>query len=261
MYVTCPSHLKNLLLISHASDTDTVALSSSLVISKQSIGVASSSSGFSGVDGILGLGPVSLTSGTVSGTSKVPTVADNLYSQKKISTEVLGVSYNPTTSYTTANGELTFGGVDSSKFTGSITYASITAKSPAKYYWGLDQSISYGSSGSNVLSSTAGILDTGTTLVLLASDAFNRYKALTGATHDSASGLLTLSSAQYAKLQSLYFTIAGRKFELTANAQLWPRSLNQYIGGSSGKIYLIVGDVRIIILLLLDLILMIMFSL
>jgi hypothetical protein len=66
-------------------DTDTVTLSSNLVISKQSIGVASKSTGFSGVDGILGIGPSVLTQGTVSGGSTIPTVTDNLYSQGTIS--------------------------------------------------------------------------------------------------------------------------------------------------------------------------------
>lgn len=37
-----------------SSDTDTVTLNPSLVIQNQSIGVASSAQGFSGVDGILG---------------------------------------------------------------------------------------------------------------------------------------------------------------------------------------------------------------
>lgn len=46
--------------------TDTVTLSSSLVITNQSIGVASKSSGFSGYDGILGIGPDALTEGTSS---------------------------------------------------------------------------------------------------------------------------------------------------------------------------------------------------
>ena len=32
------------------------------------------------------------------------------------------------------------------------------------------------------------------------------------------------------------------KFELTANAQIWPRSLNTPIGGTAGDIYLIVAD-------------------
>ena len=37
--------------------------------------------------------------------------------------------------------------------------------------------------------------------------------------------------------------IQGGTFELTPNAQLWPRSLNSLIGGTAGTIYLIVGDI------------------
>ncbi len=33
------------------------------------------------------------------------------------------------------------------------------------------------------------------------------------------------------------------EFELTANAQAWPRSLNADIGGVAGDIYLIVNDI------------------
>lgn len=131
--------------------TDTVTLSSNLVISKQSIGVASSSSGFDDVDGVLGLAPVDSTEGTgknirhtyltvsdvpftVNGLATVPTVslnfsasrehvsfcdkigvaqvADNLHSQGKISTEVIGISFLPTISASDATGELSFGGAD-----------------------------------------------------------------------------------------------------------------------------------------------------
>ncbi|EJD07493.1 acid protease [Fomitiporia mediterranea MF3/22] len=223
--------------------TDTVSLSDSLVIDKQMIGVATLASGVSdGVDGILGLGPVALTSGTVTGSQKVPTVADNLYAQKKIKSEVIGISYNPTTTTGNKNGELTFGDIDKSKYTGDITYASITKSSPAKNYWGIDQSITYGSSGQNILSSTAGIVDTGTTLTLLASDAFSRYESATGATLDGKTGLLKITNDQYEKLQSLYFNIGNTKFELTANAQIWPRALNKFIGGSSDGIYLVIAD-------------------
>ena len=92
---------------------------------------------------------------------------------------------------------------------------------------------------------TAGIVDTGTTLVLFASDAYNRYKSLTGATVDNKTGLLKISSSQYSKLQSLYFNIGGTRFEFTSNAQIWPRQLNGHIGGTPDDIYLIVSDVRI----------------
>lgn len=225
---------------------DTVSLSSALTITNQSIGSASQSQGFAtGVDGLLGLGPTILTSGTLTNEpyTKIPTVSDNLLSQKKISSEIVAISFNPTTSTSTANGELTFGGVDSGKYTGAITYAPITTTSPAKYYWGINQAITYGSSGTSILSTTAGIVDTGTTLILIASDAFTRYEKATGSVMDSTTGLLRLTSAQYAKLQSLFFTIGGTKFELTADAQIWPRSLNQYIGGTSSYVYLIVGSV------------------
>ena len=60
---------------------------------------------------------------------------------------------------------------------------------------------------------------------------------------DSTTGLLRLMATQYAKIQSLFFTIGVTKFELTANTQIWLRSLNQYIGGSSNYVYLIVSSV------------------
>ena len=73
------------------------------------------------------------------------------------------------------------GGTDSSKFTGTITYTyvdsiddtqstrahrftcrPITGTSPALFYWGINESITYGSAtGTTVLATTAGIVDTG----------------------------------------------------------------------------------------------------
>jgi hypothetical protein len=96
--------------------TDTVTLASDLVIQNQSIGVASSAQGFDDVDGILGIGPVDLTSGTLSTGQPVPTVTDNLFSQGTISSDLIGISYEPTTSEGDTNGELNFGSIDDSKY-------------------------------------------------------------------------------------------------------------------------------------------------
>ena len=74
-------------------------------------------------------------------------------------------------------------------------------------------------------------------------DAFDRYKSATGAVLDSATGLLKITSTQYSNLQPLVFTAGGTSFQLTANAQIWPRSLNSLIGGTSGDIYLVVNDI------------------
>lgn len=145
---------------------DTVTLASDLVIKQQSIGVAHTSSGFNGLDGIIGLGPVDLTAGSVSNTITVPTVSDNLYSQGTISEEVLGIYFVPS-AQSSSNGELTFGGYDNSVTTSSVNYVSLTATYPASQFWGIDQSIQYGSD--IILSETAGIVDTGTTLILIAS--------------------------------------------------------------------------------------------
>jgi hypothetical protein len=62
------------------------------------------------------VGPVDLTQGTVTGAGPVPTVLDNLYSQGRISSEVLSISYVPTTTIDAPNGELTFGAVDHTKY-------------------------------------------------------------------------------------------------------------------------------------------------
>ncbi len=74
-------------------------------------------------------------------------------------------------------------------------------------------------------------------------DAFNRYKTETGAVFDPTTGLLTIT--QCANLQSLCFVIGGQPFEITANTQIWPRSLNSLIGGSTSPngIYLVVNDI------------------
>ena len=85
----------------------------------------------------------------------------------------------------------------------------LTGTSPASNYWGINQSITYGSSGTTILDSTAGIVDTGTTLVLIASDAYSTYQTVTSATEDEDTGLLRLSPSQYANLQDLVFHIGG----------------------------------------------------
>ncbi|KAG1851517.1 aspartic peptidase domain-containing protein [Suillus tomentosus] len=222
--------------------TDTVTLNSDLVIGNQSIGVALKYSVMNGLNGVLGLGPVDSTQGTVSNTDEVATVTDNLYEQGTISSEVLGVFFAPASSYDNS-GELTFGGYDASKILGdTVVYVPVTSTYPASRYWGIDQSISYGST--QILHKTAGIVDTGTTLILIASDAFNKYKSATGGTLDEATGLLKISSDQYDKLSSLYFTIGNEvTYKLTPNAQIWPRSLNSVIGGTTDDIYLVVADI------------------
>ncbi|KAG2076961.1 acid protease [Suillus decipiens] len=221
---------------------DTVTLGGGVTITNQSIGVASTSSGFAGVDGILGIGPVDLTEGTLTKlpSTTIPTVTDNLYKQRIIPHHVISLFFEPSNWKTETKGELTFGGVDVTKYTGDIAYTHITTTNPASTYWGINESITYGSK--TILSSTAGVVDSGTTFIFIATDAFIKYQSATGATLDKASGYLTISLAQYNALKNLDFHIGKEVYSLTPNAQIWPRSLNSQIGGISGVIYLVVND-------------------
>ncbi|KAJ7489133.1 aspartic peptidase A1 [Mycena latifolia] len=222
---------------------DQVTIAPGLVISNQSIGVATSSDGFEGVDGILGIGPVDLTEDTLSPatTTLIPTVTDNLFSQGTITSNLIGISFEPTTVVEIENGEITWGGTDSSKFTGAINFTPVTGTAPASEFWGINQSIRYGAS-TTIQGNTAGIVDTGTTLLLISSNGFSAYTRATGAVNDAATGLLRITAAQFSSLQSLFLTTNGITLEFTANAQLWPRSLNTAIGGQANRIYLIVSS-------------------
>ncbi|KAG0302513.1 hypothetical protein BGZ98_007438, partial [Dissophora globulifera] len=221
---------------------DTVVLSSGLEVSGQSIGVAKTSAGFNGVDGVLGVGPSGLSEGTTSGGGVIPTVTENLFTQGVISSNLVAISLEPSTSVDEGEviGEISFGEVDSSKFIGDINYTPITTTSPASTFWGLDASFQYGADGANVLSNTAGIIDHTTSLLLLATDAFQQFQKLTGATLDTATGLLKVPSTD--NLESLFFQVKGVTYEITANALIWPRALNTKIGGEAGGVYLVVGD-------------------
>ncbi|KAF7976111.1 hypothetical protein HWV62_7543 [Athelia sp. TMB] len=205
----------------------------------QSVGVASTSTGFTGVDGIVGFGPVDLTLGTVSGSLTVPTFLDNLKSQGTISSEVLGVYFKPESGSDTddANGELTFGGTDSSKYAGSITYTPTLTSGDASAYWGIAvSSISYGGTS---LGSGSAIVDTGTTLIYIPSLAYDAFLLLGGGSTDIFSGLAKFSSQPTA---TFAFTIGGKTFSLSPSQYLIPTAQYSNFGLSGSAYYSWIGN-------------------
>ncbi|KDR75540.1 hypothetical protein GALMADRAFT_97207 [Galerina marginata CBS 339.88] len=226
---------------------DRVTLARDLVVERQSVGDATYALGFSaGINGILGLGPTNLTIGTLLSdqSAPIPTVLDNLYKSGAIRSNEFAVYFQPVVGNNTFNGEITFGGSDRSKTTCDIQYTPVTATQPSSQYWGINQTITYGKT-TMLLSNRAGVVDTGTTLLLMSTDAFDIYKNVTGAVLDNVTGLLSITEEQYSNLNSLHFTIGTSTFKLNADGQLWPRRLNTLIGGNSSAIYLIVGDLGV----------------
>ncbi|KAM0469610.1 hypothetical protein ACHAPX_010388 [Trichoderma viride] len=217
---------------------DTVSFGG-LTVSKQSIGAATESDGFDGVDGIIGFGPVDLTQQTVDGASQVPTFTNNLFSQGSISSEVLGVSFKPESGSDTddANGELTLGGTDSSKFTGSITYFPTLTSGNAARYWGISiASVTYGST--TLSSSTTAIVDTGTTLIYIATPAYNKFLSATGGSLDR-SGFTIFNSKPTSNLNIKF---GSTTFSLTPAQYLVPTSQYSNLGFRQGKFYAWVSD-------------------
>ncbi|KAB5591305.1 hypothetical protein CTheo_5264 [Ceratobasidium theobromae] len=220
---------------------DLVTLSPSLSITNKSFGVASSTNGMDGsYDGILGLGPTGLGKNVVtpSGGKLVPTVMDALVAQKKITANVFGVSFMPTTTRGNANGEITLGGTNSARYTGKLNWVPITTKEPWNQYWGFEQSVKVGT----IQGTSAGVVDTGTTLIYITPKAFKAYSdALPGSKIDNATKLLEIPKESVGKMQSLFFAINGVSYEFTPNAQLWPRALNTALGGKADAYYSVIS--------------------
>jgi len=205
-----------------------------LTVSKQLIGAANHTSGFSGVDGIFGVGPVDLTSKTVSHMNLVPTVLDNLYKSKGIWYEALGVYFKPLTGGDTVqtNGEITLGGSDPSKYIGSITYTHVTQAPHYNKYWGIDVSdVSYGTK--SLMKSVSAIVDTGTTLIYIPPDAYYTFLRETKGSTDP-SGLPVWGTKP---TQNFVFTIGGTKFKLTPAQYLVPQAQYAHFGLDNGRYF------------------------
>ncbi|KAF7373031.1 Acid protease [Mycena sanguinolenta] len=210
-----------------------------LHITGQGIGSAIISEGFTGVDGHVFLSTDTISPadrrGTVVGAETVPTVMDNLFSQRQISAEVLGVSFAPENGGDTddANGELTLGGTDPTKYSGPITYVHKTTASPFNQYWGIAVTgMTYG--GASISASANAIVDTGTTLIFLPDTAYTSFLSASGGETDVSTGVASWSTLPKA---NLVFTIGGVSFSLTPSQFTIPAAQYADWGLPAGKFY------------------------
>ncbi|KAN0079881.1 Aspartic peptidase domain containing protein [Tylopilus felleus] len=235
----------------YASDTisfegdeylDDVTLAPGLVVTKQSIGSVSRAIGVDHLDihGILGLGPVDLTKGTLHPKTNalVPTVMNNLKSQERITKEVFSVYIPPMTSSDKTKGRLTYGGIDKNLYDGELTYVPLTKISPASQYWGIDlSSCTYGSH-TIIETLIAGIVDTGSPVIRIPNDVFDVYrKAIPEAEFDRVISPTEIPPSSVEHMQPLHFRFGDHDFTLDVDAQLLPQRMNRFWGGNAGKRY------------------------
>ncbi|KAM3532974.1 hypothetical protein MY4038_003789 [Beauveria bassiana] len=213
-------------------DTVTIA---GLSVSGQGVGVASYSQGFNqGVDGIFGVGPVALTKNTVADEATVPTFLNNLFKKKLIPEEVFSVYFHPETGGDSndVNGELTFGGVDSTKFSGQISYVPTQKSGGAAPFWGVSASFQYGSK--KLGNTNAGIVDTGTTLIALPDAAYKAFLTASGGAYDQATQFVRYSKRP---TSSFSITLGSTTYTLAPDQYLVPKDQYANLEGFNPSYY------------------------
>merc|ERR1719265_770934 len=150
-------------------------------------------------DGIMGLGFKSISE------YQIPTPFEMMIDQKLIDEPVFAFYLQGDA---TKDGELTFGGVDSSKFTGDLQYVPLTDET----YWKVDlEGLTYGDA---VTSKVSAIIDSGTSLLAGPKDKVAAIAQKAGATL-VAGKEYTIDCSKAAALPALEITLGGgKKFTL-----------------------------------------------
>jgi len=183
---------------------DSVTLGN-LVVAKQGFAEASKVPGMAFAvgkfDGIMGMAWPAISVDHV-----VPPV-QNMIAQGLIRQGVFSF-YLPST--TGATGELDIGGIDASKYTGSIFYQPLSKKD----YWriALDDVQVKGKSVSTIRS---GIIDTGTSLLVGPKAEVKAISEQLGATCSILTGECTVDCSSVSTLPTIDFNFGGRKFSLS----------------------------------------------
>ncbi|KAJ1563682.1 hypothetical protein HK405_001164, partial [Cladochytrium tenue] len=173
-------------------------------------GVSTSETGFSDSDGLLGLGYSSISNIAAEGFTK-----SNFIDQLGLSTNEF--SFYLSNYADSDSGEVTIGGVDTSKYTGSFSYISLSSETYWEASW---------SGGTYAVSTSTGkldssvknfIVDTGTTLIYLDTTAANAINSAIGATYSSSYGAYVISCSKASTGPAVNLTIGGNVYSIPAN--------------------------------------------
>ncbi|KAG6332675.1 hypothetical protein ID866_6412, partial [Astraeus odoratus] len=186
-------------------------------------------------DGILGLSLTGAASARDPEGNPIPTVVDNLYNQRIITSAVLGVYCVPKNRG--GIGHLAFGNYINDVITSQVNYVPITRPSPSRNFWGIDAHLTYGSS--TILGPTSGTIDSGTNVIRLPHDALVAYCEVIGVNRVDLTKWITITQTQYNNLQALSIIVGGQSYDLNPNAQIRPcirpSSPITFAIGSTGK--------------------------
>ncbi|CAF3935365.1 unnamed protein product [Adineta steineri] len=187
-------------------DNDVVTING-LTVTNQLFAEVLNMSGFDAPeDGILGLAYPDYTSD-----DETP-LFYNMWMQNLIPQPIFSFYFNPDSS-ATPGGELIFGGADTSKYTGAITYVNVSVQG----YWQFKMDTITVGNISICSSSCNAIADTGTTLILGPTSNIRALNAALGATYERSSGWyrVSCSSRTQQGFPNVTFTISGQTFTLS----------------------------------------------
>ncbi|CAF4811521.1 unnamed protein product [Rotaria socialis] len=190
---------------------DTVCIGG-ICIANQTFAIATSANGMSTQvnDGLLGMGYQNIATG-----GEMPVVW-SMYLAGQLSLPIFAFWVAPV-STGSDTGELILGGYDTTKYTGYFAYASVTTKC----YWEFiadSVTLTIGSTTTTIATSINAMLDTGTTLGMIASSAYaNEIYSMIGATYNAAIGWYTINchTQPLTAFPNITVTIGGVPFTLT----------------------------------------------
>ncbi|XP_078542482.1 pepsin A-like [Lissotriton helveticus] len=188
---------------------DTVQVGS-LVDSHQSFAMSNTEAAlfaFSHFDGILGLAYPSLS------VAKTSPVFDNMWSQGLLSQDLFSVYLSR---HEDTGSVVIFGGIDSSYYSGSLTWVPVTAQK----YWEI--TIDRISMSGKVIACSSGcqaIVDTGTSMIAGDPASIGLIQSMIGATSDPY-GLFTVNCASISSMPEMAITIGGVQFPVPASAYI-----------------------------------------
>ncbi|KAG0305939.1 hypothetical protein BGZ98_003269 [Dissophora globulifera] len=204
------------------------------------VNVESAAFGQSPSDGLFGLG-----FNTIESVAGVKTFMDKAIAGGVLAQPVISVFLPSVRRNGGVGGEYLFGAIDNTKFTGNLTYAPVTRKG----YWQIAIT-DVGFNNQSLGQASEGIIDTGTTLVIVGDAAAAAiHSNIQGAVNDPQNGWLVPCSAQNS-IDNVSFAMGGGNFNIPvadlAFEDLGDGSGNCFSGVQGGQNDLwILGDVFI----------------